>query len=152
MNWDAVGAIGEVVGALAVLATLIYFSLQIRSMHASVRGDAVSRAQEIEFKLLELELRYAPLIVKANEGTSLSSEESAQLLKLYRSRWTGHLLEFIRSKSIGLNSRAAARNFARSLTENDSYMNLYKDRPDSPDPNVIEFIEMVNYYLERGVV
>ena len=31
MNWDAIGAIGEVVGAIAVVATLIYLSLQVRS-------------------------------------------------------------------------------------------------------------------------
>ena len=30
MEWDAIGAIGEVVGALAVIATLIYLSTQIR--------------------------------------------------------------------------------------------------------------------------
>ncbi len=30
MNWDAIGAIGEIVGALAVLATLIYLAVQIR--------------------------------------------------------------------------------------------------------------------------
>ena len=30
MNWDAVGAIGEIAGAVAVVATLIYFARQIR--------------------------------------------------------------------------------------------------------------------------
>lgn len=30
MNWDASGAIGEQVGALAVLATLYYLTLQIK--------------------------------------------------------------------------------------------------------------------------
>ena len=30
VNWDAVGAIGEIVGALAVVATLIYLSIQLR--------------------------------------------------------------------------------------------------------------------------
>ena len=30
MDWDAIGAIGEVVGAVAVIATLFYFSIQIR--------------------------------------------------------------------------------------------------------------------------
>ena len=30
MNWDAIGAIGEIIGALAVLITLIYLSIQIR--------------------------------------------------------------------------------------------------------------------------
>ena len=30
MNWEAVGATGEVVGAVAVLITLVYFAAQIR--------------------------------------------------------------------------------------------------------------------------
>jgi len=30
MNWDAIGAIGEVVGGIAVLATLFYLAFQIR--------------------------------------------------------------------------------------------------------------------------
>ena len=30
MNWDAIGAIGELVGALAVFLTLIYLATQIR--------------------------------------------------------------------------------------------------------------------------
>jgi hypothetical protein len=30
MNWDAIGAIGEVVGAAAVVLTLFYLAVQIR--------------------------------------------------------------------------------------------------------------------------
>ena len=30
MNWDAIGAIGEVLGAIAVVVTLIYLALQVR--------------------------------------------------------------------------------------------------------------------------
>ena len=30
MNWEAIGAVGELVGGVAVIATLIYLSLQIR--------------------------------------------------------------------------------------------------------------------------
>ncbi|MFT4562959.1 MAG: hypothetical protein ACI9BW_002710 [Gammaproteobacteria bacterium] len=30
MNWDALGAISELVGALAVVATLVYLAIQIR--------------------------------------------------------------------------------------------------------------------------
>ncbi len=33
MNWEAIGAIGEIVGALAVIVTLIYLALQIRYTH-----------------------------------------------------------------------------------------------------------------------
>ncbi len=31
MNWDAIGSIGEIVGAIATVATLLYLSLQIRA-------------------------------------------------------------------------------------------------------------------------
>ncbi len=32
MNWDAIGAIGEILGALAVIATLAYLATQVKSM------------------------------------------------------------------------------------------------------------------------
>lgn len=30
MNWDAIGAVGEIVGALAVVISLVYLASQIR--------------------------------------------------------------------------------------------------------------------------
>lgn len=38
MNWDAIGAIAEAVGAVGVIASLIYLALQVR---ASTRASAV---------------------------------------------------------------------------------------------------------------
>jgi hypothetical protein len=40
MDWTAVGAIGEVVGAIAVFATLLYLSIQVRegNKHAELEG------------------------------------------------------------------------------------------------------------------
>ena len=38
MNWDAIGAIGEIVGAIAVIATLFYLATQIRQGINSVQG------------------------------------------------------------------------------------------------------------------
>ena len=32
MNWEAIGAVGEILGALAVLTTLIYLSIQIKHL------------------------------------------------------------------------------------------------------------------------
>lgn len=48
MNWEAIGAIGEVVGAIGVIATLVYLALQIRQNSNVVRSatrQAVSTAQ-----------------------------------------------------------------------------------------------------------
>lgn len=38
MNWDAIGAVGEIIGAVAVIATLIYLSIQVRQGINSVQG------------------------------------------------------------------------------------------------------------------
>ena len=35
MNWDALGAIGEIIGAIGVIATLIYLSIQVRSSNTA---------------------------------------------------------------------------------------------------------------------
>ena len=48
MNWDALGAIGEVIGALAVVLTLIYLAVQVRQNSAAIRSSTrsdIARAQ-----------------------------------------------------------------------------------------------------------
>ena len=42
MNWDAIGAIGEIVGALGVILSLVYLASQIRSQNAESRLSAVT--------------------------------------------------------------------------------------------------------------
>ena len=40
MNWESIGAAGEIIGALAVVATLFYLSIQIRQNTLSVRASS----------------------------------------------------------------------------------------------------------------
>ena len=48
MNWDAIGAIGEVVGAIAVFATLFYLARQIRySSEAQDRANQLAQAESV---------------------------------------------------------------------------------------------------------
>jgi hypothetical protein len=39
LNWDAIGAIGEVLGAVAVVVTLIYLAVQLRQNTVATLGD-----------------------------------------------------------------------------------------------------------------
>jgi hypothetical protein len=39
MNWDAIGAIGEVLGALVVIATLFYLSGQLRQNSVALKRN-----------------------------------------------------------------------------------------------------------------
>ena len=44
MNWEAIGAIGEIVGAIAVVVTVGYLAVQIRQNTRSIRAAAVHQA------------------------------------------------------------------------------------------------------------
>lgn len=52
MNWEAVGAIGEVLGALVVLATLAYLTLQVRQNSQLIR--AATQGQSSQWTLAAL--------------------------------------------------------------------------------------------------
>ncbi len=41
MNWDAIGAIGEIVGAAAVFASLVYLAMQILNQNRESRMSAM---------------------------------------------------------------------------------------------------------------
>lgn len=51
MNWEAIGAIADIVGAAAVLATLIYLALQIRQNSRLInQQNEMARAQTIQVR------------------------------------------------------------------------------------------------------
>jgi hypothetical protein len=55
MNWEAIGAIGETVGALAVILTLIYLAFQIRySKNATLDQKLQSIAPGAAFQKVQL--------------------------------------------------------------------------------------------------
>jgi hypothetical protein len=78
MNWDAIGAMAELFGALAVLATLIYLSLQIKMSSMTQRAQthqqmASDRTQGLLMVIENKELRDA--ITKGARGIELSENE-----------------------------------------------------------------------------
>jgi hypothetical protein len=42
LNWDAIGAVGEVIGAGGVIASLLYLSVQIRRSDHTARAESLS--------------------------------------------------------------------------------------------------------------
>ena len=41
MNWEAVGAVGEILGGLAVFITVIYMALQLRQIKSDLKLNSV---------------------------------------------------------------------------------------------------------------
>jgi len=48
MNWDAVSAIGEIVGAIAVVVTLVYLTIQVRLGTAATQAATVQAAATLD--------------------------------------------------------------------------------------------------------
>ncbi len=54
MNWEAAGAMGEIIGALAVILTLLYLSIQVRQNTKASRLSAVQAASENSSRFSEI--------------------------------------------------------------------------------------------------
>ena len=54
MNWEAIGAVGEIVGAIATVFTLAYLALQIRQNTTSVKAASAGsfRSAQTDFNAL----------------------------------------------------------------------------------------------------
>jgi len=80
MNWDAISAIGEIVGAVAVIATLLYLAKEIRQNSASVAISALrdTTAQWNQWsEMIATSPDLADIVVKGNHShQSLSDSES----------------------------------------------------------------------------
>jgi hypothetical protein len=53
MNWEAIGAIGEVLGAIGVICTLLYLTVQIRQNTRALQGatlDALTGRKQFELR------------------------------------------------------------------------------------------------------
>ena len=86
MNWDALGAVGEIVGAVAVVATLVYLSIQIRQNTKSERASALdasisafSAVRESTYVNPELSALY----LKGSKSPSTLNEEEAFRYRLF---------------------------------------------------------------------
>lgn len=80
MNWDAIGAVGEVLGSIAVLATLAYLAVQVRHAREQMARSARDARSDALRQLSTLmvttpELRHA--LRNVSERLSHSPENSA---------------------------------------------------------------------------
>ena len=80
MNWDAIGAIGEIVGAIVVIITLLYVARQIRHSSKSLEMTALrdTTAQWNQWsELLVTTPDLAAIVARGNKSHASLSEEEA---------------------------------------------------------------------------
>ena len=82
MNWEAIGAVGEVGGAIAVVATLVYLSLQIRNGTKATESEVhASLASEIQRMLVAAaqDESLVDAILVAQQNDELSDSQGLRL-------------------------------------------------------------------------
>ena len=68
MNWDAIGAIGEIVGAVAVVISLIYLAIQMRGQNRETRLSTINSSLTSWNSLLALVAENSELADIGNRG------------------------------------------------------------------------------------
>ena len=94
MNWEALGAIGEIVGAIGVIATLAYLAIQIRQN--TRMGASELRQSFYDYTTRQMlhgtdSAQLSALLAKAGmTNESLSPGERMQILRMYQAVFVGY--------------------------------------------------------------
>ena len=89
MNWDAVGAVGELAGAAAVIITLFYLALQVKQATSEARASA--RQAVAQMNVDSLVASFNPPVLsaaakKATLGEELTPDEHSNYVRWVLSR------------------------------------------------------------------
>ena len=138
MNWEAMGAIGEVVGAVGVIATLAYLATQIRDnnkmMRATTKQDMAAQTQNMTLFAFD----HAGIFSKVLAGAELTAEEQTQIRMFARGVfrvWESYCY----SRETGLFDDVEWRAFTNTITrimKVPAYRDSYIDMRDEFSPRL----------------
>ena len=120
MNWDALGAIGETVGAMAVVITLAYFAVQLRHAKKALQAQGSDRSMAL-YSTWRTNLAgnsaLAEALAKANQGETLAEKERIQLEVSADELFFGSSLSYAASYAGAIHERDAEVRYLVSLME-----------------------------------
>lgn len=94
MNWNALGAVGEIVGAVAVVVSLVYLAIQIRFSARTARSEAVRTAikEHQGYALLHLQPEIASLFRRGlHSFKDLDADEKVQFNAYWVTQISSHM-------------------------------------------------------------
>ncbi len=98
------GNFGEFFGSLAILITLVYLSVQVRSAQSASIAESISTLQASSLDLQRLLIENGELLVKAEAGSELSLEEVLTFQNLVQCVAQFHFLAWLRNKTLSSSS------------------------------------------------
>lgn len=125
MNWQAIGATGEVIGAIAVVVTLAFLALQIRQSqraqreaNALARSDAVNKSYDRlaeHRRLIATDPEITRIWIAGCAGENLNEIEAQQFFQLAINYLAQYTIWQRQAKVVGLGGVADIA--ARALSE-----------------------------------
>ncbi len=120
MNWDAIGSIGEVIGALGVIVSLIYLATQIRQNSAWLKSSIIessgTRTGDLTSTIYsDADLSRIVSIGFTPDGLTLKPEEKTRFSFVMVRAMRGHEINFAHYKS-GLLDEESFNGFIQNMT------------------------------------
>lgn len=114
MNWDAIGALSDLLGAVAVIVSVLYLAAQVRLGTADVRANIINalHSKEVDVSaMVATSTVLATAVDKAHTGGVLTDEERAAYTMFLYSAWVNFQAQFHEHERLGMESehREAAR-------------------------------------------
>jgi hypothetical protein len=106
MNWEAIGAIGEIAGALAVIATLGYVAIQIRQNTAALNSSSRQALVDNDRYSLIAALENADLLEKLGREEPLSPQDQIRYTSIWVLDLRNRELEYFQYKAGALDEAA----------------------------------------------
>ena len=140
MNWDAIGAIGEVVGAVAVVISVVYLAVQIRTNTRSVKASAwqsTNAGSASLHQLLAADREMAELALRgAEDAAVLDTIDQFRLDSLLTLSFNQYQTAFLQSRLLRLDEDLVdtQRRYVESMIANSgirrwwSENSMYYDR------------------------
>jgi len=146
MSWEAIGALGELVGAVAVVATLLYLAAQIRQNNASQRVAAkleMTRqfAEFIDFLVLNPELE--SIHDRGVAGEMLTAAEKTTFGRMMaKATWYMAAMHFqYRIQNLGDGDWEEFRSLIAYYCSMPGFQTFWKTRERAHGPEFLEYID-----------
>jgi hypothetical protein len=79
MNWDAIAAVSEALGAIGVVATVVYLAFQIRQNTRSIQGSTEQGLMSLEMDLFGLLAQHASIYRRGSADIGNLTEDETSV-------------------------------------------------------------------------
>jgi hypothetical protein len=155
VNWEAVGAISDVLGAIAVIATLGYVAIQIRQNTSALKSAATQATHDQSaaiYDLLAADPKLSDIFVRGlDEPDSLDRIDTARFYSFLMGvvfRYQNWYLQ-TQSQALDKEQLASWARVTRQISATPGFLRFWKERRHIFTPALVTYFEQEVFAAER---